>query len=87
MKKIVAKLLLCSTFLFLLLLNISIGKSNIESKRTSLKNIEALACYEVELNGSSQGSCCPPWDNVCLHTGGAEVGWDIQLPGVLVIRL
>lgn len=72
MKKIINYLVVC-LFMGILVFNITIGNSS-EANDISIRNTEALACYELEGNGHYLWTCCAPWEYTCLY--------EFSLPGL-----
>ncbi|MCK9413561.1 MAG: NVEALA domain-containing protein [Prolixibacteraceae bacterium] len=64
MKKIIS-VLIGITFVAVLFSNININANQKNGSDIQLKNLEALACFDVELNGSWYATCCFPWTNTC----------------------
>jgi len=66
MKKNRIKLLGATLVLITLLININLGINSNDETQIKLSNLEALACYSVEVDGSYVWDCCAPWTPLCL---------------------
>ena len=53
-------------FLIVLLFNINLGVNLNDQNKIKMSNLEALACFSVEVDGSYVWDCCAPWDPLCL---------------------
>lgn len=53
-------------FIIVFVMNITLSVTSTNESQIELKNLEALACYSVEVDGSYVWDCCEPWEPLCL---------------------
>lgn len=81
MKKLIS-VLIGVTFALGLFLNVKINAEQKDESDLQLKNLEALACYEIESGNPGSWTCCAPWSNYCYMVPGGQM-----LPGTTTLHL
>jgi hypothetical protein len=64
MKKKVLKLVAGATLVAAMVVGMEINNANNKSS-LKVENMEALACYNLEIDGVDWGECCYPWTSTC----------------------
>jgi len=76
MKKKVSTLIVVTIFVSILFFNLKLSSKSSNLNDIRLENIEALACYPLEVDGIPMANCCEPWYNWCWYFNGVPIpGW------------